>query len=80
MSDGSVSRVGLTTANPADGTLRIQVQPAVAGAYRLVFEANLSQGTLRDAFTLEAAPGSAYGVQAELVNREYYVLLPLPGY
>lgn len=78
--DGVVRRVGLVAADPADGTFRIEVKPAVAGTYRLIFEANISGATLRDAFTLEATPGSAYGVQAELINREYYVLLPLPGY
>lgn len=78
--DGVVRRVGMVTADPADGTFRMEVQPASAGTYRLVFEANISGATLRDAFTLEASPGHAYGMQAELINREYYVLLPLPGY
>lgn len=76
---GSYTRVG-TAASAADGTFSIEAQGTQAGDYRLLAEAEISQRTVRSAFTLNAVPGQSYGVDVRLVNKEYFVLLPLPGY
>jgi len=77
--DGSFEQLAVTS-TAADGTFRTELAPASAGTYKLLFEANPGQGVVRDAFSVDATPGRTYGVLAELIDREYFTLLPLPGY
>jgi hypothetical protein len=77
--DGSLTRVA-STVTDTSGTFRISVSPATSGKYQLLVQAEITTGTVRDAFPLSALAGHAYGVRAELINREYFSLLPLPGY
>jgi 5-hydroxyisourate hydrolase-like protein (transthyretin family) len=76
---GSYTLLGTTTA-AADGTFRIESPATVAGSYRLVAEANVTAGTTRSAFAFAGTPGHAYHFNVNMVNKEYFVLLPLPGY
>lgn len=78
--DGTLLNVATTVTDASDGTFRIEMNPGVSGPYQLLVAATISTGTLRDAFPISANVGSAYGLRAELINREYFSLLPLPGY
>lgn len=79
LAGASLQRVAAVS-TAADGRFRVQLSGARAGTYRLVFEANLTTGVVRDAYDLRASPGMAYGLRAVLINKDYFLLLPFPGY
>lgn len=76
---GSYTLLGTSTA-ASDGTFRIESAGAIAGSYRLIAETNVTAGTTRSAFSFSGTPGHAYHFNVNMVDKEYFVLLPLPGY
>lgn len=63
----------------ADGSFRV-VSSGPFGTYRVVVAADIGTTTARDSITFQATAGHAYGITAELVNRDYFIFLPVVGY
>lgn len=77
--NGIYTLLGTSTA-ASDGTFRIESPGATTGSYRLVVEANVTAGTTRSAFAFSGTPGRAYHFDVNMMSKEYFILLPLPGY
>ena len=61
------------------GTFRVVVTERF-GMHRVVVSADAGARTARDSIRIDVEPGSAYGITAELVQRDYFVFLPVSTY
>lgn len=72
-----VQEASLTTAH--DGTFRVMVG-APFGTRRVIVSADVGSSVARDTITVGVAGGHAYGITAELVDRDYFLFLPIVTY
>ncbi len=77
MNGESVQVAALATA--PDGTFRT-VLPGPFGEHRVLVSADMGSRVVRDSQRFVVEGGHAYGVRAELVNRDYFVFLPISTY
>jgi hypothetical protein len=63
----------------ADGTFRVEIEGKF-GTHRVIVSADAGTRTARDTVTIEIEAGHAYGVSAELIQRDYFVFLPISTY
>jgi len=75
---GTLTRVATVPVAP-DGTFNASI-PAIAGTYRLVASVDVGGTVVRDTVTMQMVPGTAYGIAIELVQRDYFLFLPIGSY
>jgi len=77
--DGETLTRVLTIPVAADGTFRGETT-AVDATYRVTVSADVGGRIARDTLALEMTAGHAYGMNIELIGRDYFVFLPIPSY
>jgi hypothetical protein len=73
----SVQVAALATA--PDGTFRTELTGPF-GQHRVLVSADMGGNVVRDSTCFDIDGGHAYGVRVELVNRDYFVFLPVSSY
>jgi hypothetical protein len=76
--NGDSTQVAALTTAP-DGTFRT-VLSGPFGEHRVLVSADMGGRVVRDSQCFLVEGGHAYGVRAELINRDYFVFLPISTY
>lgn len=74
-----VSQRVTTLVSAADGSFSTTlVDPS--GTYRIIASVDVGGNNVRGSTTFSPASGGSYGVQVTLIEKSYFLFLPIPGY